>query len=75
MRLESQKPKFKNNQMFEDLQNENKYLKREIKKEREKFEKHIIILHKELAEVKEDNRILSRQIDNYINRKILRNIS
>ena len=43
--------------------------------EREKFEKHIIILHKELAEVKEDNRILSRQIDNYINRKILRNIS
>ncbi len=32
MRLESQKPKFKNNQMFEDLQNENKYLKREIKK-------------------------------------------
>jgi|ETNmetMinimDraft_32_1059908.scaffolds.fasta_scaffold428327_2 hypothetical protein len=75
MRLESQKIKFKNNQMFEDLQNENKYLKREIKKEREKFEKHIIILHKELAEVKEDNRILSRQIDNYINRKILRNIS
>jgi len=75
MRLESQKPKFRNNQMFEDLQNENKYLKREIKKEREKFEKHIIILHKELAEVKEDNRILSRQIDNYINRKILRNIS
>jgi hypothetical protein len=75
MRLESQKPKFKNNQMFEDLQNENKYLKREIKKEREKFEKHIIILHKELAEVKEDNRILSRQIDNYINRKIFRNIS
>ena len=75
MRLESQKPKFKNNQMFEDLQNENKYLKREIKKEREKFEKHIIILHKELAEVKEDNRILSRQIDDYINRKILRNIS
>ena len=75
MRLESQKIKFKNNQMFEDLQNENKYLKREKKKEREKFEKHIIILHKELAEVKEDNRILSRQIDNYINRKILRNIS
>jgi len=75
MRLESQKIKFKNNQMFEDLQNENKYLKREIKKEREKFEKHIIILHKELAEVKEDNRILSRQIDNYINRKIFRNIS
>ena len=75
MRLESQKIKFKNNQMFEDLQNENKYLKSEIKKEREKFEKHIIILHKELAEVKEDNRILSRQIDNYINRKILRNIS
>ncbi len=75
MRLESQKPKFKNNQMFEDLKNENKYLKREIKKEREKFEKHIIILHKELAEVKEDNRILSRQIDNYINRKIFRNIS
>jgi len=75
MRLESQKIKFKNNQMFEDLQNENKYLKREINKEREKSEKHIIILHKELAEVKEDNRILSRQIDNYINRKILRNIS
>ena len=75
MRLESQKPKFRNNQMFEDLQNENKYLKREIKKEREKFEKHIIILHKELAEVKEDNRILSRQIDDYMNRKILRNIS
>ena len=75
MRLESQIIKFKNNQMFEDLQNENKYLKREIKKEREKFEKHIIILHKELAEVKEDNRILSRQIDNYINRKIFRNIS
>jgi hypothetical protein len=75
MRLENYKTKFKNNQMFEELQSENKYLKSEIKKEREKFEKHIIILHKELAEVKEDNRILSRQIDNYINRKILRNIS
>ena len=75
MRLENYKTELKNNKMFEDLQSENRYLKREMQKEREKFEKHIIILHKELAEVKEDNRILSRQIDNYINRKILRNIS
>ena len=74
MRLENYKTELKNNKMFEDLQSENRYLKREMQKEREKFEKHIIILHKELAEVKEDNRILSRQIDNYMNRKIFRNI-
>ena len=75
MRLEYYKTKIKNDKIFQDLQSENKYLIKEMQKEREKFEKHIIILHKELAEVKEDNRILSRQIDNYINRKILRNIS
>ena len=75
MRLEYYKTKIKNDKIFQDLQSENKYLIKEMQKEREKFEKHIIILHKELAEVKEDNRILSRQIDDYMNRKILRNIS
>ncbi len=74
MRLEYYKTKIKNDKIFQDLQSENKYLIKEMQKEREKFEKHIIILHKELAEVKEDNRILSRQIDDYMNRKILRNL-
>ena len=47
------------------LQKENKYLKNEITKEKQKLEKTIYILRKEIEEIKEDNRILNLEISNY----------
>tara|TARA_B100001996_G_C18226137_1_gene425623 strand:+ start:325 stop:543 length:219 start_codon:yes stop_codon:yes gene_type:complete len=51
------------------LQNENKYLKNEIIKEKQQLEKTIHVLRKEIEDIKEDNRILSLEISNYLKRQ------
>ena len=51
------------------LQKENKYLKNEITKEKQKLEKTIYILRKEIEEIKEDNRILNIEISNYLKKQ------
>tara|TARA_B100001996_G_scaffold377094_1_gene359226 strand:- start:641 stop:859 length:219 start_codon:yes stop_codon:yes gene_type:complete len=51
------------------LQKENKYLKNEITKEKQKLEKTIYILRKEIEEIKEDNRILNLEISNYLKKQ------
>jgi septal ring factor EnvC (AmiA/AmiB activator) len=48
------------------LQNENKYLKEELKEEKGKLENTIGILRRELEETKEDNRKLNNQIEYYL---------
>jgi predicted nucleic acid-binding Zn-ribbon protein len=48
------------------LKDENKYLKGEIKEEKEKLENIIKTLNKELEEVKEDNRKLTNEVEHYI---------
>ena len=48
------------------LQNENKYLKEELKEEKGKLENTIGILRRELEETKEDNRKLNNQIEHYL---------
>ncbi len=47
------------------LLKENKYLKVELKEEKEKLENNIRILRRELEEVKEDNRKLINEIEYY----------
>ena len=69
MRLENYKTKFKNNQMFEELQSENKYLREILVEEKIKSEGNIKALNKALSEVKEDNTKLARQIDDYMDLK------
>ena len=51
------------------LLNENKYLKKELKKEKGKLENTIGILRRELEEIKEDNRKLNNQIEHYLKKK------
>ena len=51
------------------LKDENKYLKGEIKEEKEKLENTIKILNRELNEVKENNRKLNNEIESYIKLK------
>jgi len=51
------------------LQNENKYLKEELKEEKGKLENTIGILRRELEETKEDNRKLNNQIKHYLKKK------
>ena len=51
------------------LQKENKYLKNEITKEKQKLEKTIYILRKEIEVIKEDNRILNLEISNYLKKQ------
>ena len=48
------------------LLNENKYLKEELKEEKEKLENTIGILRREVEETKEDNRKLNNQIEYYL---------
>jgi chaperonin cofactor prefoldin len=48
------------------LLNENKYLKEELREEKEKLENTIKTLNKELEEVKEDNRKLTNEVEHYI---------
>tara|TARA_B100000929_G_scaffold29263_1_gene21479 strand:- start:20 stop:238 length:219 start_codon:yes stop_codon:yes gene_type:complete len=48
------------------LLNENKYLKKELKEEKEKLENTIRILREELEEIKEDNRILNKQLEHHL---------
>ena len=52
------------------LQNENKYLKEELKEEKGKLENTIGILRRELEETKEDNRKLNNQIEHYLKKKM-----
>ena len=51
------------------LQNENKYLKEELKEEKGKLENTIGILRRLLEETKEDNRKLNNQIEHYLKKK------
>ena len=48
------------------LLNENKYLKEELREEKEKLENTIRILRKELEEIKEDNRKLNNQLEHHL---------
>ena len=48
------------------LLNENKYLKEELRGEKEKLENTIRILRKELEEIKEDNRKLNNQLEHHL---------
>ena len=48
------------------LLNENKYLKEELREEKEKLENTIRILREELEEIKEDNRILNKQLEHHL---------
>ena len=51
------------------LKHENLFLKDEIREEKEKFQNTIATLHKELNEVKEDNRKLINEVEHYVNTK------
>jgi|ETNmetMinimDraft_21_1059911.scaffolds.fasta_scaffold28622_3 hypothetical protein len=53
--------------IIEKLEKENKYLKESIKEEKIKSERNIRALNRALKEVKEDNRRLSKQIEDHIN--------
>ncbi len=48
------------------LLNENKYLKEELREEKEKLENTIRILREELEEIKEDKRILNKQLEPHL---------
>ena len=52
-------------EMIEKLQDENKYLRQSILEEQVKSDENIRALNKAIAEVKEDNSKLSRQIEDY----------
>ena len=52
-------------EMIEKLQDENKYLRQSIVEEQVKSDENIRALNKAIAEVKEDNSKLSRQIEDY----------
>ena len=69
MELNKVNPKFTGQEMIEKLQDENKYLRESIVEEKIKSEGNIRALNKALIEVKEDNSNLSRQIEDYIERK------
>jgi Tfp pilus assembly protein PilO len=56
-------------EMIEKLQDENKYLRKELIEEKVKSGGNISALNKELTEIKEDNSKLSRQIDDYLELK------
>ena len=56
-------------EMIEKLQEENNYLREELVEEKVKSEENISALNKVLAEVKEDNCKLSRQIDDNLELK------
>jgi len=52
-----------------NLQKENKYLREEIKEEKEKLEHIIKILKKEIEEIKDDNRKLINEVEYYVKMK------
>tara|TARA_B100000029_G_scaffold340710_1_gene332973 strand:- start:293 stop:538 length:246 start_codon:yes stop_codon:yes gene_type:complete len=52
-------------EMIEKLQSENKYLRQTLIEEKVKTDGNIRALNKALAEVKEDNSKLSKQIEDY----------
>ena len=56
-------------EMIEKLQDENKYLREELVEEKVKSDGNVSALNKALAEAKEDNSKLSRQIDDYLELK------
>ena len=56
-------------EMIEKLQDENKYLRKELIEEKVKSDGNISALNKKLTEIKEDNSKLSRQIDDYLELK------
>tara|TARA_B100000929_G_scaffold212588_1_gene169735 strand:+ start:353 stop:523 length:171 start_codon:yes stop_codon:yes gene_type:complete len=51
--------------MIKKLKNRNKYLTEDMLEQTEKLKKNINILHKELEQVKEENRKLNFLIENY----------
>ena len=51
--------------MIKELKKKNKYLTDEMLEQTEKLRKNINILHKELIQVKEENRKLNFLIENY----------
>ena len=52
-------------EMIERLKNKNKYLTDEMLEQTEKLKKNINVLHKELEQVKEENRKLNFLVENY----------
>jgi mevalonate kinase len=52
-------------EMIKKLKNRNKYLTEDMLEQTEKLKKNINILHKELEQVKEENRKLNFLIENY----------
>ena len=56
-------------EMIEKLQEENKYLREELLEEKAKSDGNISVLNKALEEAKEDNRKLTKQIDDYLDLK------
>ena len=69
MELSRDTAKLTSHEMIEKLQDENEYLKETIVEEKIKSEGNIRALNKALTEVKEDNGILSGQIEDYIELK------
>jgi len=53
-------------EMIEKLQEENKYLRKELVEEKVKSEGNIRALNKALGEVKDDNSKLTKQIDDHL---------
>jgi len=52
-------------EMIKNLKNRNKYLTDEMLEQTDKLKKNINILHKELEQVKEENRKLNFLVENY----------
>tara|TARA_B100001996_G_scaffold227906_1_gene175567 strand:+ start:298 stop:543 length:246 start_codon:yes stop_codon:yes gene_type:complete len=69
MQLNRFNAKLTGQEMIEKLQDENKYLRKELVEEKVKFEENMSALNKALTEVKEDNSKLTRQIDDCLDLK------
>jgi len=69
MELNRHIAKLTGQEMIEKLQDENKYLRKELIEEKVKSDGNISALNKKLTEIKEDNSKLSRQIDDYLELK------
>ena len=69
MELNRFNAKFTGQEMIEKLQDENKYLRKELVEEKVKSDENMSALNKALTEAKEDNSRLTKQIDDYLDLK------
>ena len=69
MELNRFNAKLTGQEMIDELQKENKYLRKELVEEKIKSDGNVSALNKALEEAKDDNQKLTNQIDDYIELK------